>query len=133
MSKMRLKPATIGVVRSAATPQAVKQPISATNSTTIPRPIRGSCLAWSSSAAGDVVATLAIRAPSEKFPRVFPGRTRHVERSERFHDARTAETGRAARTIVGDQLVIGWSRAFLHATSLRNSTEPPATQGGNRQ
>jgi hypothetical protein len=36
MSKMRLKPATIGVVRSAAMPQAVKHRISATNSSPMP-------------------------------------------------------------------------------------------------
>ena len=36
MSKMRLKPATIGVVRSCATPHAVKHAISAMNSTSMP-------------------------------------------------------------------------------------------------
>ena len=36
MSKMRLKPATIGVVRSAATPHAVKQQMRTTNSSPIP-------------------------------------------------------------------------------------------------
>ena len=35
ISKMRLKPATIGVVRSAATPHAVKQQIRTPNSTHI--------------------------------------------------------------------------------------------------
>src|SRR5437588_7467204 len=41
MSKMRLKPATIGVVRSCAIPHAVKQQMSAINSTTMPLPISG--------------------------------------------------------------------------------------------
>ena len=47
MSKIRLNPATIGVVRSCAIPQAVKQAISAMNSTSIPLPING--LPWTSS------------------------------------------------------------------------------------
>ena len=51
MSKMRLKPATIGVVRSCAMPQAVKQKIRATNSTSMPRPISGwLCVLWGSPA-----------------------------------------------------------------------------------
>src|SRR5450755_4235080 len=38
---MRLKPATIGVVRSCAMPQAVKQQMSAINNTTMPLPSSG--------------------------------------------------------------------------------------------
>ena len=41
MSKIRLNPATIGVVRSCAMPQAVKQQMSAINTTTMPLPISG--------------------------------------------------------------------------------------------
>ena len=41
MSKMRLKPATIGVVRSCAIPHAVKHAISAMNSTSMPLPSSG--------------------------------------------------------------------------------------------
>ena len=36
MSKMRLKPETMGVVRSAAMPQAVKHPMTAMRSVTAP-------------------------------------------------------------------------------------------------
>ncbi|MDN6428981.1 MAG: hypothetical protein L0J79_04005, partial [Propionibacterium sp.] len=41
MSKMRLNPATIGVVRSAAMPQAVKHPMTATIITSVPGKSRG--------------------------------------------------------------------------------------------
>ena len=51
MSKMRLKPATIGVVRSAAMPQAVKHRIRATNSSSMPWPISGSLRVSSGSSA----------------------------------------------------------------------------------
>ena len=42
ISKIRLKPATIGVVRSAAIPQAVKQPTRTTNNRPMSRQISGS-------------------------------------------------------------------------------------------
>src|SRR6478752_2693098 len=42
MSKMRLKPATIGVVRSCAIPHAVKHEINAIKRINIPRPSKGS-------------------------------------------------------------------------------------------
>src|SRR5450631_2248073 len=58
MSKMRLKPATIGVVRSCAMPQAVKQQMSATNNTTMPLPSSGSLRASSGRATPTPLAML---------------------------------------------------------------------------
>src|SRR4051794_26297924 len=62
MSKIRLNPATIGVVRSWATPQAVKQLIRAMKRTIIPRPTRGGWVRFGSSVTG-VREMLAIGPP----------------------------------------------------------------------
>ena len=64
MSKMRLKPATIGVVRSCATPQAVKHEIRATNTTTMPLPTSRSLFAPLDSSATDCSAMLVTASPS---------------------------------------------------------------------
>jgi hypothetical protein len=65
ISKIRLKPATIGVVRSCATPQTVKQLIKAMNSSSIPRPNSGGRLPGAASVVG-ARAMLAISVPSAK-------------------------------------------------------------------
>src|SRR6476660_989871 len=58
ISKMRLNPATIGVVRSWATPHAVKQAIRAMNSTSMPLPTSGWLRALASSSAAVLSTTL---------------------------------------------------------------------------
>ena len=80
MSKMRLKPATIGVVRSCATPHAVKHAIRAMNSTIMPWPTSGSPRVPSGSSATDSSAMLLNRSRSPRSrrymriaPRPHPG------------------------------------------------------------
>ena len=66
MSKMRLNPATIGVVRSCAMPQAVKHGTSAMNSTSMPWPTSGSLRASSGSSATEPSATVLNRPRSSR-------------------------------------------------------------------
>src|SRR4249919_3327641 len=101
MSKMRLNPATIGVVRSCAIPQAVKQQMSAINTTTMPLPISG----WLRVASGCATTTglpmllngvTLLSRRAHLFNALLPTKVRHVNpRSAISDDAlRSATFGR---------------------------------------
>ena len=79
--KMRLNPATIGVVMSAATPQAVKQQARAMNSTNMPLPIRGRLCAGCSAA--ELSAAVLTIPPLEWIPApAMPSKVRPPDGTE---------------------------------------------------